>query len=105
MKTKDGKYRVTRIMPLDGTPLAGEGTTIEEARARLKEEITKYREALRLGLHLQPTGEVRRSPGMVAVEGRNGSVVLRQNHNKEVQILARPDVAAYIKGGRTANLK
>lgn len=104
MRNADGKYVATRYIKSTGTSLTGIGDTIEQARQVLKNQIEKYREGMRLGIHLIATGEKVKSPGMVFLKNPSGSVNLHYDDRRQVDVMARPEVAKYIQGGRKGNI-
>lgn len=104
MRNSDGKYVATRYMKATGTLLTGVGETIQEARLVLKNQVQKYNEGMSLGVHLIPTGEKILSPGVVFHKTDSGSVYLKQDDRREIQVKARPELAKYIQGGRKDNV-
>lgn len=100
MRNAEGRYVLTRLMGLYNTQLVGVGDTKEEAKAQLKNEVRKYRDAVKAGSYLQETGETRRSPGDVYVRSNQGGVVIQSDPNRKVKIKARPAIADYILKGR-----
>jgi hypothetical protein len=91
-------------MRLTGTLLKGVGHTKEEAHQSLHSEIKKYNEGMQLGIILIPTGEKIKSPGLVEMRTPSGRIVLKQDDRREVPVMARPDLAKYIQGGRKENI-
>jgi hypothetical protein len=104
MRNADGKYVATRYMNQTGTLLTGVGETIEEARFLLKNELKKYREGLLAGVYLLATGDTVRSPGSSFERNDSGSVRLSHDENREMPIMARPEVAKYVQAGRKDNV-
>ncbi len=103
MKDADGNYVATRYMPLTGALIRGVGFTPEEARSILKSNVLKYREAIQEGIYFVPTGEWVLSPTTGFVKAENGSVHLEHDNDRRIEVVARPDLAEYIKGGRKGN--
>lgn len=106
MRTTDGKYVATRLMKQTMTELSAIADTKTEARQKLKEEVKRYREGLqrRTPDTIQGTGETIRSPGYAFYRTDAGSIQMRYDNDREVEVVARPAIAQYVKGGRKDNL-
>lgn len=104
MRNSDGKYVATRYMNGTGTQLKGVGETKEEARQVLKNQLKKYREGLMQGIGLVETGEKVHSPGCSFLRNPSGTVSLTFDPDREMPVMARPEVAQYIQAGRKDNV-
>lgn len=96
-KLENGQYEKSRLMKQTNELLTVTGNTPEEAELKLKEEVSKYRDALAKGLHLVPTGEYVRSPGYSYYKDEDGKVTMAFNPDRTVPIMARPSLAALIQ--------
>jgi hypothetical protein len=110
-----GLYEVRKEFKSTGHVYVGTGETQEAAKKDLKAQLEKIRyyptpaERALLGVRanlpiyrptMVPTGETIRSPGYEAVQFKNGSVGYRLNANRQVSVMARPDLAALIQKQR-----